>query len=343
MLYFTTYFDKNYLSRGLVLYDSLKEHCPSFTLYVLCLDDFTSSYFRDKANRFPEIKILSLNQLEAFDEELNASKTNRSLIEYYFTLSPCLPLYLLKKYALPHICSLDADIFFLHSPNALFNYLKDYPIVITPHKFSEEMKNSVRYGYYNVSFQIFRNDESGQKCLEFWRTQCLEWCGDHLDEINNRFADQKYLDEWPKLYPYQVKVLDDQLSGIAPWNLNNYSLKKKNGLFYSNDQRIIFYHFHQFKFISTSWASHGFNEYRVKYTREIGKLYLKYWNRVNKYNKLLAFTRDHSARGTQLHVIWQRLQIEDLVYYKLTDASIFNISIQKLPLIIRKILGKVYA
>ncbi len=343
MLYFTTYFDKNYLSRGLVLYDSLKKYGPSFKLFVLCLDDFTLEYFKNKPDQYPEIKIISLSELEAYDGELKDCKTNRSLIEYYFTLSPCLPLFLLEKYALPHICSLDADIFFLHSPEVLFDYLNDYSIVITPHKFSEEMKNSVKYGYYNVSFQIFKNDESGQKCLAFWREQCLEWCGDHLDEVNNRFADQKYLDEWPALYPNRVKVLDDHVSGIAPWNLNNYSLKKKKGLFYADDDRIIFYHFHQFKFINESWASHGFDEYRVNYHQPIGALYLKYWNEVRKYNKRLSFSKDHSIRNIQINALWERLKKENLVFFKVLDSLIFNIRIEKLPLIMRKIMGKLYA
>ena len=343
MLYFTTYFDKNYLSRGLVLYDSLKEHSSSFKLFVLCLDDFTLDYFKNHPGQYPEIEILSLGEMEAYDRELNDCKTDRSLIEYYFTLSPCLPLYLLKKHALPHICSLDADIFFLQSPELLFNYLNEYSIVITPHKFSAELSDLVKYGYYNVSFQIFKNDDNGQNCLANWREQCLIWCGDHFDEINNRFADQKYLDEWPQRYRGAVKILDDHVSGIAPWNLNNYTIKRKNRAFYSNDERMIFYHFHQFKFISAKWASHGFNEYQVKYNHEIGKLYLEYWNKVNKYNKRLSFTKDHSTRSNQLHAIWQRLQIEDLVYYKPTDLSLFNIRIQKLPLMVKKIMGKLYA
>ena len=339
MFYFTTYFDKNYLSRGLVLYNSLKKRSFGFKLYILCLDDFTYQYFNNKVD-FPEIEIVSLPELESYDAELKDSKTNRSLIEYYFTLSPCLPLYLLNKYDLPHICTLDADILFLHSPENLFNYLHEYSIVITPHKFSEQLKKSVRYGYYNVSFQIFKNDEIGRKCLENWRSQCLEWCGDYFDEINNRFADQKYLDDWPLRYAGAVKVLDDNISGIAPWNLNNYSIKKMNRLFYSDNERIIFYHFHQFKFINSRFASHGFNEYRVNYKKDIAKLYLSYWNEVSKYNKRLLITMDHSIRKSQSKQAWERLEKEECVFFKLTDGVIFNVRIKSFPLVIRRILRK---
>lgn len=343
MRLFTTYFDKNYLSRGLVLYDSLKEHCDNFKLYVLCLDEFTLDYFQKKAGSYPQITLISLHEIEQADSELLNSKSKRSLIEYYFTLSPCLPLYLLKKYALPYICSLDADIFFLDSPASLFRYLDDYSVVITPHKFSEEMKQSARYGQYNVSFQIFKNEENGQKCLRYWREQCLDWCGDKLDVINDRFADQKYLDEWTMLYPGKVKVLDDNVSGVAPWNLNNYSLKKKKGAFYSNGERIIFYHFHQFKFINTNWASHGFDEYKVKYNSQIGKLYLKYWNKVSRYNIELAFTTDHSTRKIQSNHVWEKLQKENVVYFKVMNRLIFNGRIEKLPLILKRIMAKLYA
>ena len=90
MLYLTTYFDKNYLSRGLVLYNSLKKYNQEFELYILCLDDFTHDYFLKNKSTYKEIKLLKLNEIEENDFHLIEAKSNRSRIEYYFTLSPCL-------------------------------------------------------------------------------------------------------------------------------------------------------------------------------------------------------------------------------------------------------------
>ena len=96
-MFFTTFFDKNYLSRGLVLIESLQQYTESFEIYVLCLDDFTANFFQQNNKEYPQVIVVLLSEIEQSDEALFAIKTERSLIEYYFTLSPCLPLYLLKK------------------------------------------------------------------------------------------------------------------------------------------------------------------------------------------------------------------------------------------------------
>lgn len=342
MLYLTTYFDKNYLSRGLVLYNSLKKYNQEFELYILCLDDFTHDYFLKNKSTYKEIKLLKLNEIEENDFHLIEAKSNRSRIEYYFTLSPCLPLFLLKKYNLPHICSLDADILFLDNPKKIFDKLNDYSIIVTPHKFSKELLHLEKYGIFNVSFQIFKNNSIGLECLNEWKKDCINWCGDEFDKINDRFADQKYLDKWSNLFPNELYSLNDNTSGLAPWNINNYAITKKNDEFYSNNEKIIFYHFHHFKILSKKWATNGFNEYKVNSQSNLDLLYLYYWNLIENKNNNLGINQDNSTRYKSNSLVATLLK-EKIVFNRVNENEIKKINYGFIPKFIRKLIIKIYA
>ncbi len=93
MRYFCTYFDSNYLDRGLALYNSLMRHAGRFRLWVLCFDDAAFDTLRSLA--LPGLEPIALAEFEKGDDALLAAKTNRSRFEYYFTCTPSLPLYLL--------------------------------------------------------------------------------------------------------------------------------------------------------------------------------------------------------------------------------------------------------
>lgn len=343
MQYFTTFFDENYLSRGLVLIESLQKQSEGFELYLLCLDTVTFGYFEANKLKYPQVKTVLLSAIEKEDEELLACKTNRSTIEYYFTLSPCLPLYILKKYNLPHICSLDADIKFYASPQTLFDYLIDYSIIITPHKFSKEIGHLLKYGKNNVSFQIFKNDVHGLDCLELWRKQCVNWCGDFLDEENDRFADQKYLDNWESLFLNKVKVLNDSVSGLASWNLNNYNITVRNNEFYSNNDRIIFYHFHHNKFFNKRWATNGFNLYNVKYKKSLLEIYKNYWLDVEMKANKINSTKENLIRTGNIVSLENVLFKEKTVFLKVNKFCTIYLDFRTLNRITRKILFKIYA
>jgi hypothetical protein len=341
MIYFTTYFDKNYLSRGLVLIDSLQKNLNLFSIYVLCLDEFTYSFFIENNKQYPEVKIILLSDIEENYPELLSVKNERRLIEYYFTLSPFLPLYLLEKFNIPHICSLDADIQFYSSPQPLFDYLNEYSIIITPHKFSKEVIDLEIWGINNVSFQIFMNDSVGLQCLNLWRKQCLEWCKDELDLENNRFADQKYLDNWDLLFPDRVKQLYDNISGIAPWNLNNYDLSIKDNKFLSNGDKLIFYHFHHYKFFSNSWASNGFAAYNVKPSAIICKIYADYWKKVSvKSEEIKMVKQDFIRHEFNIDSIEKYLVSEKSVFFKFKENKLILINTSNL---IVKIMLLLYA
>ena len=340
MQHLATFFDKNYLSRGIVLYQSLSQACSVFKLYVLCLDETVLHYFEEHKAIFPHVITIGMEELERDDQDLLACKKNRSKIEYYFTISPCLPLYLLNRFQLPHICTLDADILFLSPLDSVFDNLTQYSIIITPHKFSKQILSSEKYGKFNVSFQIFKNDEIGLKCLHHWRKQCIEWCYDQYDEKNDRFADQKYLDSWPQSYGEKLLVLDDDVCGLAAWNLNNYVIARNQNQFLSNGRPIIFYHFHNFKILGKNWAANGFDKYKVVPSDNIHYLYLHYWNLLESHNQKIGSNLDFSERTNLSGNLGNKLNNERFVYFKLFSKNIFYFDYLKMPELIRKIIYK---
>ena len=293
MLNFCTLFDKNYLSKGLALFDSLNRHCEFVTIYVLCLDDFTFNYLNE--NKINNTIAIHLSELEDFDKELLAIKHTRTIVEYYFTISPCFPLFLLKKNTeLTWLCSLDADIYFYSNPQSIFNDFENkYSILITPHKFTKELVASEKYGIFNVSFQAFKNNKTGLGCLEKWRSQCIDWCNNVYDDENQRYADQKYLDTWPIDYPNEVKILDDSVSGLAVWNINNYVLEFDSNQLMSDGERLIFYHFHKLNVINKSWIQNGFKHYHVNENKYLDdSIYAPYINALFDFNEQLLIKKE---------------------------------------------------
>ena len=324
MLNFCTLFDKNYLPYGLSLWASLNKTIPDkFRLFILCLDAATYQFLIE--NNFGGVVAIKLNDLEESDAELLSAKNTRSFVEYYFTLSPCLPLYILRNWKnIDWICSLDADIYFFNDPEPIFEKFKKYSILICPHKFSKELlaRGIQKFGFFNVSFQAFKKDETGIACLEDWRSKCIEWCYDYYDETNNRFADQKYLDEWENVYPGKVMKLTDETSGLAVWNLNAYSLTYINGQVLSNNEKIIFYHFHGLKQINNVWFANAFQEYQVSATPVINNhIYLPYIQQTNKWKEKLNMEVDTNKRYEKDKIpVYKRLiQAGSFYYWKKPD------------------------
>lgn len=241
--YFCTYFDGNYLPRGLALYRSLQRHCPSFQLWVLCMDRTCYDVLVRLA--LPGLHVIALEDYEKGDQELLRAKPTRTLIEYYFTCSPSLPLFILNHHPQVDVITyLDADLGFFADPQPLYEEIGDRSIAIIGHRFPPHMQEWTRYGIYNVGWLSFRRDQHALACLRWWREQCLEWCYDRCEE--GRFADQKYLDDWPTRF-HGVAVLQHKGANLAPWNLANYAIRMERDRVWVDDQPLIFFHFHRLK------------------------------------------------------------------------------------------------
>ena len=242
---FCTYFDRNYLFKGLALYRSLVEHCQAFRLWILCCDDETHDIL--ETMRLPMVELIRLTDFE--DEELRAVKGSRTPVEYLWTITPSLPLSLLIQHpALPHIAYLDADLFFFGSPRPIYEELGDSAVLIIGHRFPPARRDLERTsGIYNVGMLIFRNDADGRGVLRWWRERCLEECS-YRDE-GGTCGDQKYLDDWPTRFP-RVCVLKHKGANLAPWNIEGFATTMDHGCLRVEGDPLIFYHFHQFRTLS---------------------------------------------------------------------------------------------
>jgi hypothetical protein len=270
---YCTYFDAGFMAHGLALWGSIELHDSSAILYVLALDAQSLEALR--ALKISSLRVFSLEDLERGDSQLAAVKATRSKVEYYFTLSPCWPRWLLREFPeLERITYLDADMFLFSAPGPIFNALdkSESSVLITSHRFPRWALHYARHGEYNVGIIVFNNDLVGRSVLDGWRDDCLSWCFDHVEA--NRYADQKYLEKWPQQYGKAVLVLEHPGVNCAPWNWPDctFTLHRDQGPgphLLVNGLELILFHFARFRPI---WATFLWQSGQLDYGVMPGRL-----------------------------------------------------------------------
>ena len=246
--YYCTYFDRNYLVRGLALIESLNRHeKKDFQVFVICLDEITRIIL-NKLN-LQNVKTIPFHEIEQRDFPLLEAKQNRSLVEYYWTITPTVILRIFERHPKIEVLTyLDADLCFYSSPDPIFDELDNHSILIHEHRFSQSQSFLEKYGKYNVGLLCFSNDANGLEALTWWRDRCIEWCYARLE--NGKYGDQLYLNDWPTRFR-QVVVLRNIGAGVGPWNHIQYdfSFGPNNNRVLVNNVPLVFYHFHSLTFV----------------------------------------------------------------------------------------------
>lgn len=265
--HFCTYFDRNYLTRGLALYYSLRQHCRRpFLLWTLCFDDETYAIL-SRLN-LVGLRLIRRADFEADDADLATARANRTAVEYYWTCTPSLPLYVLHQdETIEVITYLDADLFFFSDPQPIFDEFGDGSILIHGHRYSPEHAHYAETsGIFNVGLLAFRRDKSGLECLWWWRERCNAWCYARFED--GKYGDQKYLDDWPVRFS-GVIVLQHPGAGLAPWNISQYQIESDEKILV-NGYPLIFFHFHALKVVSPYVVAPSGAGYKVDYARVAG-------------------------------------------------------------------------
>ena len=246
--YYSTFFDRNYLVKGVAFIESLHRHEKNdFELFVVCLDELTRIVV--ERLHFPRVTAIPLHDIEAGDLALNIAKHNRSLVEYYWTASPTISLRILERNPRIEVLNyLDADLFFFSSPDPIWKELNGHSVLIHGHRFPPRLKSCEKWGKYNAGMLCFRNDPKGMEVLYRWREESNEWCYYQMKDGN--FANQTNLDKWTERFD-GVGELQNIGAGLSPWNHEQYSYNSdKEGRPFVNGIPVTFYHFHALEFVN---------------------------------------------------------------------------------------------
>ena len=238
---FITLFDSNYLPVGFSMIESLLTFYPRAKIHVICLD---TKVHDECLKSFPGVKPIMISEVEGYYPDLLKAKSNRSRIEYFYTLSSVSINYLMDSgIDSDYVTYLDSDLFFYSSPLVIFDELVDNTasVGIISHKFNLATRGNLKYGKYNVGWVTFKIDDDGVACAKHWMAQCIDWCYQKIE--HDRYADQKYLNFWPTHFKgvHEIKNIG---ANVAVWNMKQFaiSVDKANRVTYLGEP-LIFYHF----------------------------------------------------------------------------------------------------
>ena len=314
MNHYCTYFDRGFLIQGVALWHSLAKHDAESVLWVLALDDFTADVLREIGGT--RLRVVVLSELEAGDRDLAATAANRTRVEYYFTLSPCWPRWLLATHPeIDRVTYVDADMAFFADPKPIFDAMDaaHASVLITAHRFPPWLWHYERHGKFNVGILSFRNDVAGRRCLDDWRTRCLAWCHDRVED--GKYADQKYLDDWPVQLGSALLVLSHPGVNLAPWNWQNHRCEEVGEERWLIDgEPLLVFHFARLRPIFfTLWWQSGQLDYGVMPWRLRQALYGSYWRALRRARSEIAALRpgfDFTPRATRFdRSFWRGLPL----------------------------------
>jgi hypothetical protein len=124
----------------------------------------------------------------------------------------------------------------------------------------------------------------------------LAWCRDHVED--GKFADQRYLDEWPGLQG--VHIIEHPGVDLAPWNFMQYRIDVKATPPTVDSLPLVFYHFQGFQSVGPGLWDPGLDSY-AKMDRVLRSwLYGGYLRELRSAARLIRLRLPCSARSSSL-------------------------------------------
>ncbi|NMO76874.1 cell envelope integrity protein TolA [Niallia alba] len=240
-LLLTSIFSKEYLVKGLAMYDSFSKQIENFHLWICTMDQETYDVLSNL-----NLKNVTLIPVETIETpQLKELKQQRTLQEYCWTIKATLLEHLLSTHSdIDHLFYCDSDLYFFSNPLSVTNDFGRYSVYLCRQRGTDLLEHF--HGQYQAGFIGFKNEGNSRKILNWWKKKCLEECSDVYNDERKSWGDQLYLDRIPELFE-NIKVSENPGINAAPWNLilNNAEQEvtmRENNVYIDNNP-LMFFHF----------------------------------------------------------------------------------------------------
>lgn len=233
---------KNYVAFARTLVQSFQRLHPDVKCYVLIVDDF-DGYISPADESF---QIVSLADLSI--PNLSDFCFRYSIKELCTATKAHLLDFLIREKSVDRLIYLDPDMLVTGTLDQLFEQLRSYDIVLTPHLDADYPDDGLlpddgyilRAGQFNLGLIGVNSSANANRFLEWWKPKLNKRCV--VDLSNGYFVDQKFIDFVPIFFD-NFLIERDTGYNVAYWNLHSRRLSEENGAWKCNDDPLYCFHF----------------------------------------------------------------------------------------------------
>ncbi len=246
-----TSINTKYIDKAAVLWDSMKSNSYDLQINTFVIEPSLS---RDESellkNSFQHTSYPGkIHTLYDLPEDWASILKNKSVMEACTAIKASAANFLLEADT-ELIMYFDPDILLFSDLDNLILESSSNAFSLTPHLLvppddddgvlCNEINGSMKFGVFNLGFFAVTNTIEAKKVLEWWNSRLLRYCEAKPDLFI--FTDQKWFDLSPA-YFLQIIPLRHPGYNVGPWNIESRHLSFSKEIYYSNGERLVFFHF----------------------------------------------------------------------------------------------------
>ncbi|MCB0350830.1 MAG: glycosyltransferase [Bdellovibrionales bacterium] len=273
----------DYLPQALTLAQSAQTFQKDLKVYVLVIDRVPIKVKK----KYKSIEFINFDDLAQQDTKLFGLAFRYAPLELVCYLKYYFSQYLIEQKEIEKLLYVDADCLATSTFEPMFSLLEKHPVLVTPHVLDPNFDYTdgcrptestiLLTGLFNTGFLGFSNSETAICLLKWMQQKLVIKC--KLEPHEGYFADQKWADFFPVFFP-ETHVVRHPGVNVAYWNLVERNVNMQNGVFTSNDQPLIFFHFSGYRLDRPTELSVYQDRLPLSYYPIIKKLTLLYRMRL---------------------------------------------------------------